>query len=175
MLEMGQSAPHEVAEAARRALDDMRIVIDSLDPRTTDLTTSLGKLRARLESSLKRNNIVLRWQIEDVPGLDDFPPEQTLHLLRVIQEAATNAMRHANAREVSIEIHATGAHAELLFVGIRDDGCGFRTGAAHQGRGIRNIESRADELGAELRFESDDSGTRIELRVPLPRQRPASS
>jgi len=169
MLERGRSNPGEVTEALRRALDDMRIVIDSLDPTTTDLTTSLGKLRARLEPLLRRNGMGLRWRIDDELGLDDFPPEQSLHLLRIIQEAVTNAIMHAKASEVSVHIRAEDAKGDVLSVEIRDDGRGFRPDAFSGGRGIANMTSRAEALGADLRFESEESGTRIELRVPIPR------
>lgn len=55
MVERGLGSQAHVAESLRRALDDMRIMIDSLDPNTTDFATSLGKLRARLELLLRRN------------------------------------------------------------------------------------------------------------------------
>jgi signal transduction histidine kinase len=169
MLERGRGTQSEVTEALRRALDDMRIVIDSLDPTTTDLTTSLGKLRARLEPLLRRNGMALRWRIEDVRGLDDFPPEQSLHILRIIQEAVTNAILHAKASEVSVHIRAGDARGDVLSIEIWDDGGGFRPDGVHEGRGIRNMQSRAEALGGELRFDREDSGTHIELRVPIPR------
>ena len=169
MLERGRSTQGEVTEALRRALDDMRIVIDSLDPTTTDLTTSLGKLRVRLEPLLRRNGIELHWRIEDGLGLDDYPPEQSLHFLRIIQEAVTNAIMHAKASNVSVHIHAGDASDDVLFIEIRDDGGGSRPDAAGGGRGIGNMKSRAKTLGAELRFDSENSGTCVELRVPAPR------
>jgi PAS domain S-box-containing protein len=166
MLERGRSKPSEVVETLRRALDDMRIAIDSLDPTTTDLPTSLGKLRARLEPLLRRNGIALCWQVEGVPGLDAYPPEQTLHFLRIIQEAVTNAVRHAKPSEVGIRIRAAAGPA--LSVEIHDDGCGFAMDAVSGGRGILHMKARAEALDAELRFDPGDPGTRIEMRVPIP-------
>jgi signal transduction histidine kinase len=169
MLERGRSTQSEVTESLRRALDDMRIVIDSLDPTTTDLTTSLGKLRARLEPLLRRNGMALRWRIEVVRGLDNFPPEQSLHILRIIQEAVTNAILHAKAGEVSVHIRAGDPRGDVLSIGIWDDGGGFRPDGVHGGRGIGNMEARAEALGGELRFDRENSGTHIELRIPIPR------
>jgi PAS domain S-box-containing protein len=169
MLERGRSTQSEVTESLRSALDDMRIAIDSLDPTTTDLTTSLGKLRARLEPLLRRNGVVLRWQIENIPGLDNYPPEQSLHFLRIIQEAVTNAIRHAKASEVSVRIRSGDARGDVLSIEIRDDGQGFRPDAIPGGRGIRHMKSRAEALGGELRFDWEESGTQIELRVAIPR------
>lgn len=88
LVERGVGSQSEIAEALRRALDDIRIVTDSLDPETTDLSTSLGKLRARLTPLLSRNGVDLQWRVEDVPGIHSIPPESTLHVLRIIQEAS---------------------------------------------------------------------------------------
>jgi signal transduction histidine kinase len=172
MVERGRGDAGEIAEALRRALDDIRIVIDSLDPETTDLTTSLGKLRARLTPALRRNGIELVWNVDDVSGLQGFSPEISLHLLRVIQEAVTNAVRHARPRrvEVSVKCPDTGerqGRKGRLHVCIRDDGCGLPPGRSG-GRGIQNMHTRARELGAELVLRDAEPGTRVDLRMPLP-------
>jgi len=168
MVERGLAVPSEVAEALRRAIDDIRIAIDSLDPHSTDLATSLGKLRARLEPLLRRNGIRLSWDVEEVPGLDEFSPEATLHLLRIIQEAVTNTLRHADAKNVEIRIAASSDPLrKRLVVTVGDDGCGWVRGTPSGGRGLRNMRSRAKELGAELRIDGANSGMRVELTIPF--------
>jgi len=167
MVERGLSNPNEVAEALRRAIDDIRIVIDSLDPDTTDLPTSLGKLRARLEPLLRRNGIELRWRVEDIPGLETIPPEAVLNVLRIIQGAVTSMLRHPNAESVELEITSSRVERGQLHISIRDDGRGL-PGNIHAGGGeITNMKSRADQLGGVLRFEGTKSGTRIDLTVPF--------
>ncbi len=168
MVERGLADGSEVAEALRRAIDDVGIVIDSLDPSTTDLSTSLGKLRARLEPLLRRNGIDLRWRVDDIPDPDLFPPEAMLHVSRIIQEAVTNTLRHANAESVEVRITCSGVAQRQLHVSIHDDGRGLPTPMSKDGRGIQNMKSRAQELGAELRIESMSSGTQVELTVPFP-------
>ena len=169
MVERGLAAPSEVAEALRRAIDDIRIVIDSLDPGATDLPTALGKLRARLEPLLRRNGIALSWSIDEIPGLAAFAPEAALHVLRIIQEAVTNTLRHADADSVEVRITAGGDRQRQLHISIRDDGRGLPTSMTAGGRGIKNMHSRAEELGAALRIEGTSSGTQIDLTVPVPR------
>jgi signal transduction histidine kinase len=169
MVERGMAAPNEIAEVLRRAIDDIRIVIDSLDPDATDLPTSLGKLRARLEPLLRRNGIELTWDVEDIPGLDAFPPESALHVLRIIQEAITNTLRHAHANNVEVRISGSGVGRRELHVSIHDDGRGLEAPVPSGGRGIKNMKSRAEELGAVLKIEGTPSGTRIDLTIPVPR------
>ena len=169
MLESGRGSRPELIEGLRRALDDMRIAIDSLDPETTDFSTSLGKLRARLEPLLRRNGIQLHWNIVDSPELDRFLPEESLHLLRIIQEAVTNAVRHAGASELRVSVSSEEGAGGALLVEVRDDGCGWSHPAGHSsGRGVRNMRTRAEALGAKLKIESGASGTSVLVRVPMP-------
>jgi signal transduction histidine kinase len=168
MVERGSTDSDEVAEVLRRAIDEIGIVIDSLDPDTTNLSTSLGKLRARLEPLLSRNGIDLEWRLDDIPELDTFPPEAALHVLRIIQEAVTNTLRHAGADSAEVRIVSTGDEGRQLHVSIRDDGRGLPMQMSLNGRGINNMKFRAEKLGAALRIDGASSGTRIDLTVPFP-------
>jgi signal transduction histidine kinase len=169
MVEREMAAPDEVAEVLRRAIDDIRIVIDSLDPDTMDLPTSLGKLRARLEPMLGRNGIDLRWSIEDIAGLEAFPPEASLHVLRIIQEAVMNTLNHADANSVEVKITSSDAEGRQMDVSIRDNGRGVSPLMPSGGRGIKNMKSRAKDLGAKIRIDGTRAGTQIVLAVPIPR------
>ena len=168
MVERGRAARSEVAEAIRRAIDDIRIVIDSLDPTTTDLPASLGKLRARLEPLLRRNGIDLAWNVDDHLVPDVLAPEGVLHLLRIIQEAVTNTLRHASASNAYLSIQPGDGERQFLHLSIRDDGRGLPTNRTTGGRGIKNMKSRAEELGAEFRIENTGSGTQVDLTIPFP-------
>jgi signal transduction histidine kinase len=168
MLEAGQGSTTEVVESLRRALDDMRIVIDSLDPNATDFPTSLGKLRARLEPLVRRNGIRLHWKVADVPALHAIAPEKSLHILRIIQEAVTNVVRHAAAHEAEVSLSFPDDPRGSLWLEIRDDGGGSPDASGGGGRGIRNMKTRAAAIGAELTVEEGEPGTRVRLRLPLP-------
>lgn len=158
-----------MAETLRRAIDDIRIVIDSLDPSATNLPASLAKLRVRLEPLLRRNGIDFRWSFEDIPGLETFPPEAALHVLRIIQEAVTNTLRHSGADRVEVRIRASGHEPRQLHISVRDDGRGLLIPTSSNGRGINNMQFRTEELGAALRIDGTSSGTRIDLTILFPR------
>jgi signal transduction histidine kinase len=168
MVERGLASSSEVAEGIRRAIDDIRIIIDSLDPTTTNLPASLGRLRARLEPLLRRNEIELSWSVDINIRPDILAPEAVLHFLRIIQEAATNTLRHASASSVEIAITLGGEQRQRLELTVQDDGCGLPVDGTIGGRGIKNMRSRARELGAEIRIEDTGSGTQVELTLPRP-------
>lgn len=173
MVEAGDVPRDEIAEALREALSDLRLVIDSLEPGDPDLLALLAHARARLEPRLERHGLHFAWQVEDVPAPDRFGPEQSLHLMRIFQEAVTNAVKHANATTISVRT-GTARDREgraCAYVEVADDGRGFGAAAAGakptSGRGLRNMRRRAEELGGELVVTSVATGTAVRLLLPL--------
>jgi signal transduction histidine kinase len=159
------AAPDALAGVLRGALDEMRAVIDSLDPHLEDLGQLLGQLRARLGPVLRRNGLRLVWELDAWQALPPLAPEQSLHLLRILQEAITNALKHANAAEVRISARLD-ADGRSVRIAVRDDGRG-PDAAGPGGRGIANMRERARRLGGALRVEAAAPGTRVELALPL--------
>jgi signal transduction histidine kinase len=173
MVEGGDVPRDEVAEALREALTDLRLVIDSLEPGEPDLLALLAHARARLEPRLERHGLRFAWEVEDVPAPDRFGPEQSLHLMRIFQEAVTNAVKHARATTISVRTGTAhdAAGRDCAYVEVADDGCGFGTAqngaAGTTGRGLRNMRRRAEELGGELVVSSVAQGTAVRLLLPL--------
>ncbi|MCP5060174.1 MAG: hypothetical protein GY937_26030 [bacterium] len=153
------------------ALDDLRLTLDSLQPEQADLPTLLGLLRPRLERQLRSTRLALDWQVSDAGEGRPIPPDAFLHIIRIVQEAVTNAARHSGGTRVGVTTRALPD--EELLLEIRDDGSG-RAGATTDGdsasnatgRGIANLHHRATQLGARLQVESDEAGTRLRLIVP---------
>jgi signal transduction histidine kinase len=169
MVEGGEAPRDEVAEALREALADLRLVIDSLEPGEPDLLALLGHARSRLEPRLERHGLRFAWLVEDVPAPDRFGPEQSLHVMRVFQEAVTNALKHAHAATISVRTGTArdGAGRDCVYVEVADDGGGFPPVRSGLGRGLRNMRRRAEELGGEVAVVSEEKGTRVRLLLPL--------
>jgi len=167
MVQRGQASADEVAEALRRSLDDMRIVIDSLETRESNFPELLGKLRARLEPLLQRNGVRLQWRVDDIAQLGHFGPEEALHCVRIIQEATANVIQHARATKIDIEISIAGEDRETMVIEIRDDGIDSIPGSQPGGRGTRNMIDRARALGGALRIEPAEPGRRVRVSIPI--------
>ena len=171
-LAMAQQRGAEMAsvqQTLRDALDDLRLVIDSLDPAEGDLLVLLGTVRGRLEPRLAQQGLRFEWQVRDLPAIPGFTPEKALQVLRIIQEAIANVLKHAQARTVTVRTGTDAAGGALpgVFIEVVDDGIGLQA-AATAGRGLANMRSRAARIGAKLDVLARDRGTSVRLWLPLP-------
>lgn len=94
------------------------------------------------------------------------------HLLRIAQEAVTNAFRHAQARRIAIKL---AYDVEALTLEITDDGQGFSLERVFQEKvghlGLRGIRTRVKKLGGRLDIESSvEHGTSIRVTMPVESQ-----
>jgi len=171
MVQQGPVPVEEVAEGLRRTLDDMRIMIDCLDPEDLRFQELFGRLRGRLEPQLSRNGLTARWRISELEALDVLTPDQSLHVLRIIQEAVANVVQHSSASEIEIGVSSARDDAGAIVVEVCDNGVGDKSGTPLGGHGLKNMMARAEVLGAELRIESADPGRRVQLRLPVNKRR----
>ncbi|GLR89257.1 sensor histidine kinase [Bradyrhizobium iriomotense] len=167
-----------IADAARAALKDLRLVIDSMDDIGGDLMLALGSWRERAAAQLRPHDIALDWHVTTPQGLPLHPelrPWHVIQIVRILDEAVTNAVKHAKARKIAVRIETLGGAPQDRrgVISIADDGQGFAlagngeaTGASQTARGLRNMKSRACRCGAELELGSSPSGTSVRLQLP---------
>ncbi|MCP3463021.1 ATP-binding protein [Bradyrhizobium sp. CCGUVB23] len=171
-----------IADAARAALKDLRLVIDSMDDIGGDLMLALGSWRERAAAQLRPHDIALDWHVTTPQGLPLHPelrPWHVIQIVRILDEAVTNAVKHAKARRITVTIETLGGapQDQRGVISIADDGQGFAlpidgagngeaTGASQTARGLRNMKSRACRCGATLELDSSPSGTSVRLQLP---------
>lgn len=166
-----------IADAARAALKDLRLVIDSMDDIGGDLMLALGSWRERATAQLRPHDIALDWRVATPQGLPLHPelrPWHVIQIVRILDEAVTNAVKHAQAGHVAVTIETRdGSDGPYGVISVADDGRGFASagnitaaGAGQTARGLRNMRSRATRCGAALDLSSDASGTRVQLQLP---------
>lgn len=168
MLSDGVYDQQAFGHMINHALLDMRLVIDAIGEDCLDVGMILGMLRYRLDKQIQAHGITIEWRMESLPQHCELREGQSLHLLRIIQEAMTNVARHSGARNVTVNVTLiTPVHSRQLCVEITDDGCGFDDNAAH-GHGLKHMKQRAQLMTGTLSIESQPGfGTRTLLTLPL--------
>ena len=167
MARAGELSSLQTYELLRSCIDDLRLAIDTSQDMEDSLLLALGNLRFRMQPRLKAAGITLHWKTQTLSNPLPLRPQHQLPVLRIIQESLTNALKHANARTITVE--AANTETELT-IRIEDDGQGFDVHAAKQqatGKGLHSLDKRARVLGAQLEVSSSGQGTHIVLKVPM--------
>lgn len=162
---LGEAEPATVAEGLQAVIDEMRLMVDSMDSVGESLEAALGTFRARMQPRVTAAGIAFEWRQDDGLTLPDYGPRDVLQLFRIMQEAVTNALKHAGAKTLTITLARDGDGAIALH--IADDGAG--TAQSGAGRGLGNMARRAEAIGAGFAVMSEPGkGTRISLRLSPP-------
>ncbi|MBE1532966.1 sensor histidine kinase [Actinomadura algeriensis] len=129
-----------------------------------DVRTAVGELRGR-SVPLER---ALRAIVVDLPRprvhlrVDDVGPDEACAaaLIRCVQEVVTNAIRHAGAENLWVNVEREG---DGVVLSARDDGCG--TSVLRLGNGLAGMRERVGQLGGDVSFDTRD-GFGVRVRVP---------
>jgi two-component system sensor histidine kinase UhpB len=130
-----------------------------LRPPLMDDLGLLVALRGQLEALAERSGLGVSLTSEALP--DRLPPEVEIAAFRIVQEAVTNVVRHAEARRVDVVLRGA---AERLEIEVRDDGKGLdaRDAAGRPGGGVHlglpGMRERAQALGGNVTLESAPGG-----------------
>jgi len=160
----------EVREDLREAGEAVRRIARGLRPPALEDAGVVTALRSHVRARVEEGGPAVDFEADSVDGvLDD---EGKLVLYRVVQEALSNIVRHADASSVSIRIERVGRSVRAV---IRDDGRGFEVARAHRedgrGLGLVGMRERAGLVGGRVEVESEPGGgTRVELEIPVERE-----
>jgi PAS domain S-box-containing protein len=164
--EQGQAHLQTAGDLAREGLAEARRSVQALRPQALEEEDLAGALARMVEQLNSDPSTRIAFRRDGMPR--PLPPDVADHLLRVGQEALTNALRHAQAREVGVELSFAGEELRLC---VTDDGRGFAMEARPRkgGFGLTGMQERAGLIGAQLSVDSQPgSGTRVELTWRFP-------
>jgi signal transduction histidine kinase len=153
-------------EALNRAHGIARSVHDlshRLHPAKLQLIGLVSALSG-LQRELSRSDTTITFTHQKVPST--LPPDLTLCLFRIAQEALQNALKYSQAHHVSVDLSGSPDGLALTIV---DDGVGFDVNAAWgRGLGLISMTERLEAIGGALEIRSKPgTGTRLEVRAPL--------
>lgn len=164
-IDHGEITQGDLAALLRECLDDLHLVVDTLGNEETSLRDAIVDYRYRCNGRLSEYPVRIEWEIQ----LDNSPPmdqRQILQFVRILQESLNNALKHAHASLIRVQVvyRADG----VLTMSVTDDGVGLPD-TIECGRGLNNMQSRARDIGATLHYDRLDPGTCISLSLPLGR------
>ena len=160
---VAKAAEHlrELRDTAQEALRDMRLLLFELRPPELEQVGLAAALQARLEAVEGRAGLETELRVE---GEGRLPPEIEEGLYRIAQEALNNALKHAQARKVTVYLRQDERGVTLE---VADDGIGFDPEAVEgKGMGLRSIAERVRLMGGRLEIQSEPGkGTRVRVNI----------
>lgn len=156
----------EMTESLQAVIDELRLVIDSLDTVGETLTTALAGFRSRVEPKLSTAGIELRWSNTLPDTKNSLGPREVLQIFRIVQEAVTNVIKHAGSPTLDIAIGPFPDDAGYIVIRISDAGVG-QSETASTGHGLQNMAERAKSIGAALTTDVTESGRTVSLKIPI--------
>jgi signal transduction histidine kinase len=155
----------DVEQGLQSSIADLRLIVDSMDTAEEGLAETLRSFEHRVRAQVEAAGMVF----DAKHGLDDDTPgpgpRPTLQILRILQEAVTNAMRHSGASAIALSSHQDADGR--IHISIADNGKGLPA-EIKGGRGLTSMRSRAEAVGGTLDIESGSDGTILKLALPKP-------
>lgn len=161
------------------SLDDLRLLMENAEG-SLHLLSTLARWRYNWDGRLTALGLTLRWEISDSIEGWQLPADQLLHLMRILQEAVANVIRHSRSATLEVSASVTDGSLSLF---VQDEGTGFdlpssaSPSSSPSGHGLKNMASRALLIGAALdvRGRSDGrAGTCVHLTLPLRQSGPGA-
>lgn len=166
LLQLVYEAPTPAqADLARATLQDLRDVVSRSRGAPATLEQLLADIRGEATQRLAAVGIGLRWEQPHTLPSGPLSPERALHLYRIVREAISNALRHAQAQGLRMRVRVDGARLDLE---LTDDGTAGPPPPGADGRGMHGMRERAGELHGDIAWlPGTEGGTKVLLSVPL--------
>lgn len=171
-----QRQPESTIKTLNRALADLKITVDSLEPVEGDVVALVGNLRHRMARDLSDAGIACKWFAEPCAALPWLDAANALHVLRILQEAIGNVLTHSGATQMLIGCRESrqstgdGMKADGVEIYVADNGIGFAENPGSPGKGLANMRARATSLHGTWTCDSTiNVGTSVTLWLPYAR------
>jgi signal transduction histidine kinase len=149
--------------AARSGLDETRRVLMALRARPLEELGLVPAIRQMAEEAAVHSGLVLKLEIAD--NIPEMSPDVEQCLYRVAQEAVTNVLQHARAKELAVQM---GFHENRIWLTVRDNGVGFDVKSINGSKhfGLMGMQERVNVIRGDLKITSQPGiGTTMQLTV----------
>lgn len=166
-IRAGKIGQAELEAEVQSSLNDLRLIVDSLDHAAESFPAALAVVHSRLRPPLEAAGVTLHWRQDDGALPQHIEARTALNIFRILQEAFANVLKHSGADRVEVEIRAAAGGG--LVVSIADNGSGMGQGPGRpRGRGLGNMRQRALRIGGSLDVGLGIGGKGVGIRLELP-------
>ena len=155
----------QVEEGLQSSIADLRLIVDSMDSAEDGLAETLRSFEHRVRAQVEAAGMAFTVEHGLDEGKSGPGPRPTLQILRILQEAVTNAMRHSGASAIALSSRL--GDDGLIHISISDNGKGMPA-EIKGGRGLTSMRNRAEAAGGSLDIDTGDTGTTLSLTLPTP-------
>jgi signal transduction histidine kinase len=152
-----------ISQCSQEGISEIRNLMRSLD--STELNWQALAVALRSDGAAMVEPHGIRFTIET--AVDDIAVQPGnilwVNLLRIYKEALTNAIKHAQARSITITLNV---NSNGLVLHVQDDGIGW-DGNTKCGRGSSFMKKRAEEVRGAVTVTALEKGTRVSVSIPI--------
>ena len=167
-----RTAVEVAVESVTEEIANLRALIVELRPAALDEYGTAAAIESLAERTAAREGIPVEVHVDLASERGDEVERHTSELesttYRLVQEALTNAVRHAGSDHIRIDVRE---HDGCIEVAVADDGHGFDTETTEGGGfGLTGMRERVELADGELDIDSSASGTTVKARLPVRRR-----
>ena len=169
MAKRGAGKHSDYADGLQSVIDEMRLMIESMDSVGESLRGALAVFKKRIVPRAKDAGFSIEWTEDPSIEYPSYSPREVLQVFRILQEAITNALKHSGGDRIAVEIVPVADGSKGVRISVSDNGT-EKSGAPAEfgrlgGRGLKNMHARAKGLGADLEILPSDAGTSVRLEL----------
>ncbi len=169
-LNMSNSA--DAIKTREQYIDELKTIEQDIRKVSHELNTDfvsgsgfIDIIKTFLETQTDAYNLTYKLKHDDTIHWDEVSNKNKIHTYRIIQESLHNIHKHANATQVNISFNLKN---NVICLKMVDNGAGFDVNKAKSGIGLKNMNSRINEINGSIEIASEkDVGTTVSIKVPI--------
>ncbi|MEM6857211.1 MAG: ATP-binding protein [Pseudomonadota bacterium] len=159
MARKGHNTAKTYEDGIQQVIEEMRLMLNSLEAVGDSLESALHTFERMIGPRVTNAGFSFEWK--DRLRADQYPDydaRQILQVFRILQEGVTNALKHSQGDAITIVLSPGSWPDWKMAIEIIDNGIGFpAVQTSARGRGLRNIETRAASIRAEVEISAADA------------------
>jgi signal transduction histidine kinase len=161
----------EAAKKRLQYINDLKSIEEDIRKISHDLNTDfvagsgfMDIVETLVQNQTQAYQLSYEFYHSDDINWEDVSNKTKIHIYRILQETMQNIYKHAEASHIEISFHLKN---NVILLSIGDDGKGFTLNKSKKGIGLKNINSRVEDVNGTVQFDSEiDKGTTITIQIP---------